>query len=66
MQCEDEEEVTAALEMDGIKVGRQTLRVTKINKTMGVAQIFDMLGEHLKTTEDAHTRCPTIDQGKKD
>ena len=34
--------------MDGIQVGRQTLRVTKSNKTMGVAQIFDMLGEHLK------------------
>ena len=32
---------------------------------MGVAQIFDMLGEHLKTTEDSHTRCPTIDQGRK-
>ena len=51
--------------MDGIQVGRQTLRVTKSNKTIGVAQIFDILGAHLKTTEDAHTRCPTIDQGRK-
>ena len=65
VQCEDEEEVTTALEMDGMQVGRQILRVTKSNKTMGVTQTFDLLGDHLQTREDAHTRCPTIKYGRK-
>ena len=43
VQCNNEEEVTSALEMEGLEVGGQSLRVTRTNKTLGVSAIFKLV-----------------------
>ena len=56
VQCNNEEEVTSALEMEGLEVGGQSLRVTRTNKTLGVSAIFKLVGDSIGIREEAASR----------
>ena len=56
IQCDNDEEVSRALEMDGLQVSNQPLRVTRTNKSMKVKDIFQLVEEHLKIKEEALSR----------
>jgi len=56
IQCDNEEEVSRALEMDGLQVSNQPLRVTRTNKSMKVKDIFQLVEEQLRIKEEALSR----------
>ena len=56
IQGDNDEEVSRALEMDGLDILNQPLRVTRTNKSMKVKDIFQLVEEHLKIKEEALSR----------
>ncbi len=56
IQCDNDEEVSRALEMDELQISNQPLRVTRTNKSMKVKDIFQLVEEHLKIKEEALSR----------
>ncbi len=53
IQCDRDEEVSKALEMDGLHISNQPLRVIRTNRSMKVKDIFQLVEEHLKIKEEA-------------
>ncbi len=56
IQCDNDEEVSRALEMDGLQVSNQPWQVTRTNKSMKVKVIFQLVEEHLKIKKEALSR----------
>ncbi len=48
IKCDNDEEVSRALEMVGLQVSDQQLRVIRTKKSMKVKDIFQLVEEHLK------------------
>ncbi len=59
IQCDNDDEVSRALEIDGLKISNQQLRVTRTNKSMKAKDLFQLVEEHLKI------KIETLSRGKK-
>ncbi len=59
IQCDNDEEISRAHEMDGLLISNQPLRVTRSKISMKVKDIFQLVEEHLKIKEE------TLSRGKK-
>jgi hypothetical protein len=56
IQCDNDEEISRALEIDGLQISNQPLRVTRTNKSLKVKDIFQLVEGHLKIKEEALSR----------
>jgi hypothetical protein len=56
VKCEDEREAQQAIDLDGVLVGNQILRVTRSVIPLTPKAIFDLVHEQLKIKEEAQTR----------
>ncbi len=48
IQCDNDDVVSRALEMDGLQISNQPLRVTRTKESMKVKDIFQLVEEHPK------------------
>ncbi len=55
-KCENDEEVSRTLEMDGLQISNHPLRMTRTNKSMTFKDIFQLEEEHLKLKKNNFQR----------
>ncbi len=65
IQFDNDEKVSRALEMDGLQISNQPLRLTRTNNSMKVKDILQLLEKHLKIKEEALSRVTKTEGQRK-